>query len=434
MEKFRNILRRQPPSRTIAFGFAVLIFGGALLLSLPVAVKSGKLPGLDALFTATSAVCVTGLVTVDPGDTFTMFGQVVLAVLIQLGGLGISSVGMGLAIAAGRRISFRGRSLVREALNISSFEGMVKLVRAIMAMTLTVEGLGALLSYPVFARDYPPLQAVWISIFHAIAAFNNGGFDVLGGMHSLIPYRDDVWLNLVTDAMIVLGGIGFMVMLDVRHCRGQFHKLSLHSKVVLSTTAVLIAAGTLLLKLTEPISWLAALFQSITTRTAGFSTIDFGSVSNAGLLVTMILMFIGASPGSTGGGIKTTTFFVLMQEVRSIFSKRRLGAFRRRLPDGSLAKAASITLLGAIVVFVGAFMLCVLEPQFSFAQILFEQVSAYSTAGLSTGITPELRAASKVVLIVTMFIGRVGAFTLLSLWVERPAPSARYTEETITIG
>ena len=428
------MIRRQPPSRTIAFGFAMLILGGTLLLSLPAAVKSGRLPGLDALFTATSAVCVTGLVTVDPGDTFTMFGQVVLAVLIQLGGLGISSVGMGLSIAAGRRISFRGRSLVREALNVSSFEGMVKLVRAIMTMTLAVEGLGALLSYPVFVRDYPPLQAVWISIFHAIAAFNNGGFDVLGGMHSLIPYRDNVWLNLVTDAMIVLGGIGFMVVLDVLHNRGQFRKLSLHSKVVLSTTAVLILAGTLLLKLTEPISWLAALFQSITTRTAGFSTIDFGSVSNAGLLVTMILMFIGASPGSTGGGIKTTTFFVLMQEVRSIFSKRRLGAFRRRLPDGSLAKAASITLLGAMVVFVGAFVLCVLEPQLNFVQILFEQVSAYSTAGLSTGITPGLRAASKVVLIVTMFIGRVGAFTLLSLWVERPAPSARYTEEAITIG
>ena len=428
------MIRRQPPSRTIAFGFAMLILGGTLLLSLPAAVKSGRLPGLDALFTATSAVCVTGLATVDPGDTFTMFGQVVLAVLIQLGGLGISSVGMGLSIAAGRRISFRGRSLVREALNVSSFEGMVKLVRAIMTMTLAVEGLGALLSYPVFVRDYPPLQAVWISIFHAIAAFNNGGFDVLGGMHSLIPYRDNVWLNLVTDAMIVLGGIGFMVVLDVLHNRGQFRKLSLHSKVVLSTTAVLILAGTLLLKLTEPISWLAALFQSITTRTAGFSTIDFGSVSNAGLLVTMILMFIGASPGSTGGGIKTTTFFVLMQEVRSIFSKRRLGAFRRRLPDGSLAKAASITLLGAMVVFVGAFVLCVLEPQLSFVQILFEQVSAYSTAGLSTGITPGLRAASKVVLIVTMFIGRVGAFTLLSLWVERPAPSARYTEEAITIG
>ena len=185
---------------------------------------------------------------------------------------------------------------------------------------------------------------------------------------------------------------------------------------------------------TEPISFLAALFQSITTRTAGFSTIDIGAMTNAGLLVVMILMFIGASPGSTGGGIKTTTFFVLMQEVRIIFSKRRLGAFKRRLPKESLDKAATITLLGAVVVFVGTFVLCVLEPQLSFVQLLFEQVSAYSTAGLSMGITAGLHPASKAVLIATMFIGRVGAFTLLSLWVTRPEPSAKYTEEAITIG
>ena len=423
MENFKKITKQQSPACTIAFGFAALIFIGAALLSLPIAVRgAGQLPGLDALFTATSAVCVTGLVTVDPGDTFTLFGQAVLAVLMQLGGLGISSVGVGLAIAAGRRISFRGRSLVREALNVESFGGMVKLVRSIMAMTLLVEGIGAVASYPVFARDYSPLHAAWISVFHAIASFNNAGLDVLGGGHSLIPYCNNLWLNLVTDGMIVLGGIGFMVMLDVLR------------KVVLSTTAVLILGGAMLLWLTEPISFLAALFQSITTRTAGFSTIDIGAMTNAGLLVIMILMFIGASPGSTGGGIKTTTFFVLMQEVRIIFSKRRLGAFRRRLPEESLAKAATITLLGTIVVFVGTFMLCVLEPQHSFVQLLFEQISAYSTAGLSMGITSSLHAASKAVLIVTMFIGRVGAFTLLSLWVSRPEPSAKYTEEAITIG
>ena len=257
---------------------------------------------------------------------------------------------------------------------------------------------------------------------------------MLGGGHSLIPYCSNVWLNLVTEAMIVLGGIGFMVVLDVLRCRGRFRKLTLHSKVVLTTTAVLILGGALLLWLTEPISFLAALFQSITTRTAGFSTIDIGAMTNAGLLVVMILMFIGASPGSTGGGIKTTTFFVLMQEVRIIFSKRRLGAFKRRLPKESLDKAATITLLGAVVVFVGTFVLCVLEPQLSFVQLLFEQVSAYSTAGLSMGITAGLHPASKAVLIATMFIGRVGAFTLLSLWVTRPEPSAKYTEEAITIG
>ena len=225
-----------------------------------------------------------------------------------------------------------------------------------------------------------------------------------------------------------------MVILDVGRCRGQFRRMTFHTKVVLSTTAVLLVGGAVLLQLTDHMGWLAALFQSMTARTAGFSSVDFGSISNAGLLVIMILMFIGASPGSTGGGIKTTTFFVLMQQVRSIFSKRRLGGFHRRLPDGSLSKAATIMLMGLMVVGCGTFVLCVLEPQLDFGRLLFEQISAYSTAGLSTGITAELCPASRVVLILTMFIGRVGAVTLLSLWVERPEPTARYTEEAITIG
>lgn len=430
-----RFLKNQPPARIIAVGFALLILLGAALLMLPFAVHPGAHVGpLDALFTATSAVCVTGLVVVDTGDTFSLFGQAVIAILIQIGGLGVASIGMGLALVAGRRISLKGRSLVREALNVESLEGMVRLVRAILLVTLICEVAGAALSFPSFARDHMPLQAVWLSIFHSIAAFNNAGFDALGGGQSLIPYQNDLLLNLVTDALVIVGGIGFMVILDVGRCRGQFRRMTFHTKVVLSTTAVLLVGGAVLLQLTDHMGWLAALFQSMTARTAGFSSVDFGSISNAGLLVIMILMFIGASPGSTGGGIKTTTFFVLMQQVRSIFSKRRLGGFHRRLPDGSLSKAATIMLMGLMVVGCGTFSLCVLEPQLDFGRLLFEQISAYSTAGLSTGITAELCPASRVVLILTMFIGRVGAVTLLSLWVERPEPTARYTEEAITIG
>ena len=423
-----RFLKNQPPARIIAVGFALLILLGAALLMLPFAVHPGAHVGpLDALFTATSAVCVTGLVVVDTGDTFSLFGQAVIAILIQIGGLGVASIGMGLALVAGRRISLKGRSLVREALNVESLEGMVRLVRAILLVTLICEVAGAALSFPSFARDHMPLQAVWLSIFHSIAAFNNAGFDALGGGQSLIPYQNDLLLNLVTDALVIVGGIGFMVILDVGRCRGQFRRITFHTKVVLSTTAVLLVGGAVLLQLTDHMGWLAALFQSMTARTAGFSSVDVGSISNAGLLVIMILMFIGASPGSTGGGIKTTTFFVLMQQVRSIFSKRRL-------PDGSLSKAATIMLMGLMVVGCGTFALCVLEPQLDFGRLLFEQISAYSTAGLSTGITAELCPASRVVLILTMFIGRVGAVTLLSLWVERPEPTARYTEEAITIG
>lgn len=435
MENFKKITKQQSPARTIAFGFAVLIFIGAALLSLPIAVRGAvQLPGLDALFTATSAVCVTGLVTVDPGDTFTLFGQAVLAVLMQLGGLGISSVSMGLAIAAGRRISFRGRSLVREALNVESFGGMVKLVRSIMAMTLLVEGIGAVASYPVFARDYSPLHAAWISVFHAIASFNNAGLDVLGGGHSLIPYCNNLWLNLVTDGMIVLGGIGFMVMLDVLRCRGRFRKLTLHSKVVLSTTAVLILGGAILLWLTEPISFLAALFQSITTRTAGFSTIDIGAMTNAGLLVIMILMFIGASPGSTGGGIKTTTFFVLLSGIYSAATNHSERAFHSAIPKDAFRKASVISMLAVFLVMTASYLMLIFDPQLSLRDVLFEMISAFSTSGLSTGITPQLSAQSRILSIIMMYIGRLGPLTVASLWYFAIGERVRYPEGTIAIG
>ena len=438
--KIRSIAsreRRKPDhaARVLTGFFLLVILIGSVLLGLPIASRSGEsCGGMTAVFTATSAVCVTGLVVVDTGDTFSLFGQLVIAVLIQIGGLGVASIGMGLALVTGRRISLKGRSLVREALNVENLNGMVKLVRAVLLMTVLCEAAGAVLSFPAFARDHMPLRAVWLSIFHSIASFNNAGFDALGGGTSLIPYRDDLLLNIVTDALVIVGGIGFMVILDVGRCRGNFRKMSFHTKVVLSTTAVLLFGGMALLQLTDGLGWMTAFFQSMTARTAGFCTVDFSTLSNAGLLVIMLLMFIGASPGSTGGGIKTTTFFVLMQQVRSIFSKRRLGAFHRRLPDAALPKAATITLMGIIVVLGGTFGLCILEPETDFVRLLFEQISAYSTSGLSTGITAGLCAGSRVLLILTMFIGRVGAVTLLSLWVERPEPTARYTEEAITIG
>ena len=317
-----RFLKNQPPARIIAVGFALLILLGAALLMLPFAVHPGAHVGpLDALFTATSAVCVTGLVVVDTGDTFSLFGQAVIAILIQIGGLGVASIGMGLALVAGRRISLKGRSLVREALNVESLEGMVRLVRAILLVTLICEVAGAVLSFPSFARDHMPLQAVWLSIFHSIAAFNNAGFDALGGGQSLIPYQNDLLLNLVTDALVIVGGIGFMVILDVGRCRGQFRRMTFHTKVVLSTTAVLLVGGAVLLQLTDHMGWLAALFQSMTARTAGFSSVDLGSMSNAGLLVIMILMFIGASPGSTGGGIKMVRLLIILGMIRREMTK-----------------------------------------------------------------------------------------------------------------
>lgn len=429
-----RFLKKQPPGRLIALGFASVIVLGMLLLLLPISIRPGvEVSPVDALFTSTSAVCVTGLISVDTYDHFTLFGQIVLALLIQVGGLGVTSVGVGLILAAGKRVGMRGRLLIKEALNVDSMYGMVRLVKWVLLVTLCFEVVGALLSFLSFSQHYPLPRAIWISIFHSIAAFNNSGFDILGGLQNLIPFHNDVLLNLTTCGLIIFGGLGFLVILDLWRVKG-FKKLTLNSKVVLSTTAFLLVAGTLLLKATENITWMEAFFHSVSARTAGFSTVPIGNLSDAGLFTLIILMFIGASPGSTGGGIKTTTFFTLMQEVRSVFTKRQPGAFHRTLPSGILSKAAVISLISLLVVCCGTLVLCVLEPELTFIQILFEEVSAFGTVGLSTGITPGLCSASKLVLIFTMFVGRTGALTLLSLWIARETPNARFTTESITIG
>ena len=426
--------KKQPPGRLIAAGFAMLILFGAVLLLLPLSVRGdAEVHVIDALFTSTSAVCVTGLIAIDVADHFTTFGQAVVAVLIQVGGLGVTSIGVGLILAARKNVGLKGRILLKEALNIEGIKGMIRLVKSILLMTLCFELMGIVLSFLVFVQDYPVLKALWISIFHSIAAFNNSGFDILGGLRNLIPYQNNILLNLTTSGLIIFGGLGFLVILEEIKKR-SFRKLTLHSKVVLTTTLTLLVAGTLLLKATEDITWLGAFFQSVSARTAGFSTYPIGEFTNAGLFTLIILMFIGASPGSTGGGIKTSTFFVLSQHVRSLFTKRHISAFRRNIPWEVFSKACTISLLSLLLVCVGTFFLCVLEPEYSFVQLLFEEVSAFGTVGLSTGITPTLSVASKLILIFTMFAGRVGTFTLLTMWIDRPAPSVRYTEESVSIG
>ncbi len=418
----------------IVTGFALVILLGTALLLLPVSVKDGAYVSfVDALFTSTSAVCVTGLIAIDVADHFTAFGQTVVAALIQIGGLGVTSLGVGLILAARKRVGIKGRVLVKESWNVDNFKGSVRLVKSVLLMTLCFELVGMALSFIVFIQDFPLPKALGVSAFHSIAAFNNSGFDILGGLRNLIPYQDDVLLNLTTCGLIIFGGLGFLVILDVVKKR-SFRKLTLHSKVVLTTTLVLLVVGTLLLKATEEVSWLGAFFQSVSARTAGFSTYPIGQFTNAGLFTLIVLMFIGASPGSTGGGIKTSTFFVLMQQVRSLFNKKHVGAFRRSISEEVVSKAFIISLLSVLLVCIGTFLLCILEPDCSFVQLLFEEVSAFGTVGLSTGITPSLRDASKLVLIFTMFAGRVGTFTLLSIWIDRPAPNAHYTEESITIG
>ncbi len=422
------------PEHYIALGFASVILIGSGLLMLPFAHKEGiNVAYIDALFTSTSAVCVTGLIAIDTLDTFTVFGQAVVALLIQIGGLGVTSVGVGLILLAGGKVSFKDRALVKSAMNLDSMGGIVRLVRSVLIMTLCFEGIGIILSFIVFSQDFAPLRALWISIFHSIASFNNSGFDILGGLQNLIPYQDNVLLNLTTCGLIIFGGLGFLVIREIIF-KHNFKKFSLHSKVVITMTVSLLAVGTLLMKASEDVSWLGAFFFSTSARTAGFSTYPVGNFTNAGLFLLTILMFIGASPGSTGGGIKTTTAFSIFNSAFSMVTNKHNTAFKRRIPEEVVKKAFIVTLLALSLVCINTYFLSLLEPQYSFIQLIFEIVSAFGTVGLSTGITPDLKVLSKVIIILTMYIGRLGPLTVAMLWSYRPLSSASYSEESITIG
>lgn len=428
-------IKKLSPARIIALGFISVILMGSFILMLPASIKEGvSLKYIDALYTSTSAVCVTGLISVDAGDTFTFFGQFVLALLIQIGGLGVTSIGAGIIIALGRKMNIKGRTIIREAMNLNTGKGIVVFVRSIFITTLIIECIGAILSFTVFIRDYPFGQALWISIFHSVAAFNNSGFDILGGFRNLIPYQENVVLNITTCMLIFLGGIGFLVIRELWMKKLNFKKLSMHSKVVLSLSVVLILAGTVLLKITENISWMGAMFHSVSARTAGFSTYPIGEFTRAGLLVLTVLMFIGASPGSTGGGIKTSTFFMLLQGIKSAATNKSEKAFHYSIPNEAFKKAAVITLLALGVVMLGTYLLEVMEPHISLSDALFEITSAFGTVGLSTGITPDLSVQSKLLSIFIMYIGRLGPLTVASLWYFGKQERINYPVGNLSIG
>jgi trk system potassium uptake protein TrkH len=300
-------------------------------------------------------------------------------------------------------------------------------------MTLCFEGVGAILSFIVFSQDYPIPKAVGISLFHSVASFNNAGFDILGGFRNLIPYQNNVLLNLTTCGLIIFGGLGFVVIKEIIHKR-SFRKLSLHAKIVITMTVFLLITGTLLLKATENISWLGAFLFSTSARTAGFSTYPVGSFTNAGLFVLIILMFIGASPGSTGGGIKTTTAYTLFKSAQSMSTNQSCSGFKRKIPNEVIQKAFVLTFLAAALVCFNTFLICIIEPQYTFLQILFEVVSGFGTVGLSTGITPDLKPLSEFIIILTMYIGRVGPLTIATLWSFRETSNVNFSEESITIG
>lgn len=430
-----SFLKRQSPARILAMGFATVILMGSVLLILPWSVKEGvKLSYLDSLYTSTSAVCVTGLVVVDVGDTFTPLGQFFLALLIQIGGLGVASVGAGIILAMRKKFDLKSRNLIHEASNLDSRSGIVRFVKNVLLMTLIFELTGAVLSFIVFAKDYSPLNALGISIFHSVAAFNNSGFDILGNFQNLIPYQNNVMLNLVTCGLVFFGGIGFLVIQEMWLNRFNWKKYSMHAKVVLTVSVILIIVGTVLLKLTEDVSWLGAFFQSVSARTAGFSTYSLGKFSNAGLLVLTVLMFIGASSGSTGGGIKTSTFFVLIQGIKAAATNKSEKAFHHALPKDAFHKATVIALLAISVIITGSWLMVFMEPNISLMDAVFEITSAFGTVGLSTGITTGLGTGSKLLSIVVMFIGRLGPLTIATLWRFTRGERVSFPEGNISIG
>ena len=438
-----NFLKKQSPVRIIALGFLATILLGSVLLSLPFCLKDGvSLNYIDALFTSTSAVCVTGLIAVDAGTTFTPVGQTILILLIQIGGLGVSTIGAGIILAVGKKINLKGINVIKEGSNLSTRKGLKNFVRDIFITTIIIEFVGAVLSFIVFIQDMDFVSALGVSIFHSIASFNNSGFDILGGINpafkgqNLIPYQNNVLLNITTSGLIILGGIGFLVIRDLLKNKFKWKKLSMHTKVVLLMSAILLVLGTLLLKLSEGnhVSWLGAFFFSVSARTAGFSTYALNSFSYAGLLVLIILMFIGASPGSTGGGIKTTTLFTILQGIKSSATNKSEKAFHYSMPKDSFKKASVIAFLGIFIVIVASLGMSMLEPHLRFIDILLETTSAFGTVGLSTGITSGLSVGSKLISIITMYIGRLGPLTIASIWNFSRKETFSYPEGNISIG
>nr|WP_321306561.1 potassium transporter TrkG [uncultured Sphaerochaeta sp.] len=418
----------------LLLGFLAIILVGSLLLRFPISHNEGiKISYWDSLFISTSAVCVTGLVTVDVALTFSLFGRTVIAILILLGGLGFASMVISFSLLLGMNIGLSQRSFIKEAYNLSSVQGTLMVVRAVGLAALLVQGVGVFIEYFIFRSTYGPLDALGHAVFNTISAFNNAGFDLMGKYQSLSMFRHSVAMNLTTALLIIVGGTGFFVIADVVKNR-NWKKLSMHSKIVVTMNSILLIGGFLFYLFVEHLEPLAAFFQSVTTRTAGFNTVDIAGLSQAGLLVTIVLMFIGASPGSTGGGIKTSTTFTLFLSLGSLMFGRQTAAFKRKIGGESILKAFQVFLLSILLIGGGSFLLLIIEgSKFTFLEVLFEAVSAFATVGLSMGITTEIATLSKLVLVVVMFAGRVGPITIATSF-ARKASQLGYVEEQVFIG
>lgn len=443
LRRFENNVMNPP--RVLALGFAALILLGAFLLNLPMASQDGQSIGfINALFTAASSVCVTGLVVVNTAYHWTLFGQIVIITLIQMGGLGFMTLATIVALVMGKKISLKERLVIKEQLNQETMSGLVRLTKYVILATFTIEGIGAILLATRFIPEYGIKTGIWYSVFHAISAFCNAGFDVLGD--SIAPYVGDTVINLTICGLIILGGLGFTVYIDIYRNK-RFRRFHLHTKLVLLITAFLLIAGAVifyLLEMNNPgtlanLSFservLASFFQSTVPRTAGFYSVNMGALYDSSVFLLIILMFIGGSPGSTAGGIKTTTFGALVLTTISVIrGDKDVVVFKKRLSYDVINKAIAIIMVELLIVVGVSFVLTITESA-GFLDLLFETTSAIATVGLTTGITPDLSDFGKVLLSVTMYIGRVGPLTMAFAFSRKHKQlNFKYSEGNIMVG
>ena len=428
----------------IILGFGMIIIVGTFLLMLPLSTQSREwTPFIDALFTATSAVCVTGLVVQDTATYWSYFGQMVILFLIQIGGMGVVTVGASLALLSGKKISFMQRSIMQEALSAPQVGGIVKLMSFVVKGSLLFEILGAFIMMPIFLRDFG-WKGIWMSFFHSISAFCNAGFDLLGinaKYSSLVSYAWNPVINITIMVLIVIGGIGFLTWTDIVNHKHHIRQYRMQSKVILLTTLLLIIVPFVYffsfefknLSLERRI--LASFFQAITPRTAGFNTVDLTLLSEAGIGIMILLMLIGGSPGSTAGGMKTTTIAVLFANAKAVFRrKEEIDLFGRRIADEAIKKAATILIMYVTLFFCGGVLLSIIE-ELPLMICLFETASAIGTVGLTLGITTQLRVVSRWILIILMFFGRVGGLTLIFAAVSGMNNRlSKLPQEKITVG
>lgn len=430
----QNIRSKMTRPQLIALGYFLVIALGTILLMLPVATEPGESTSfVTALFTATSSTCVTGLVVADTSVHWSIFGQLVILVMIQIGGLGFVTIGVLFAMFLNKKINLRTRGLVQESMNTNQVGGMVRLVRKVIKGTILIELTGAALLSIRFVPEFGLAKGLCFGLFHSVSAFCNAGFDLMGGSRgeysSFTTFSDDILVNMVIMSLIVVGGIGFLVWDDVTKHRLQVKKYMLHTKIVLFTTIVLIFGGALFFYIFERQNLMAdmpagetvltSLFSSVTARTAGFNTIDTAGLTTSSKLLTILLMFIGGSPGSTAGGIKTTTIIVLLIYVWSnLRNSRGCNIFGRRLEDDAIRKASNVIIISLIMAITASIAICYLQP-LPMEDVMFEVFSAIGTVGMSTGITRELGTASRIIIVLLMYCGRIGSMAFALSFTER---------------